>query len=166
MADLGFDGMVRVCFAPTIADIDAPTIAELTAGVDLEGRLLPDGLNTPSDTGRVDNSKMKSTFTTEIAGRRSFSGITVRYVRGPESDTEATEVEEALVYRAVGFLVIRRDKLATAAWAAADKVEVYPVQVLQPNPDSPAPDTLQAVEVGFALQAEPKAFGDFAAVAA
>jgi hypothetical protein len=166
MADLGFDGMVRVCFAPTVADINAPTVAELGAGVDLEGRLRPDGLATPSDTGRIDNSKLRSTFGTEIVGRRSFSGISVTYVRGPESDTEADEVETALTYRANGFLVVRRDKLATAAWAADDKVEVYPVQVAQPNPANPGPDQLQEVEVGFALTAEPKAFGDFAAVAA
>lgn len=166
MADLGFDGMVRVAFVPTIANIAAPKVSELTAGVDLEGRLRPDGLATPSDTGRIDNSKLKSTFGTEIVGRRSFSGITVTYVRGPESDTEATEVEEALVYRAVGFLVIRRDKLATEPFAIGDRVEVYPIQVAQPNPANPGPDALQEVEVGFALTGEPKAFGDFATVAA
>lgn len=166
MADLGFDGMVRVCFAPTIASISAPKVTELTAGTDLEGRLRPDGLSTPSDTGRIDNSKLKSTFGTEIIGRRSFSGIQVVYVRGPESDTEAGEVEDALTYRATGFLVVRRDKLATVAFTVGDKVEVYPVQVGQPNPADPGPDTLQEVTVMFALTAEPKAFGDFATVAA
>src|SRR3954470_10804397 len=108
MADLGFDGMVRVAFVPTLTSIAAPTVAQITAGVDLEGRLRPDGLATPSDTGRIDNSKLKSTFGTEIVGRRSFSGISVTYVRGPETDTEAGEVEDALVYRAVGYLVVRR----------------------------------------------------------
>jgi hypothetical protein len=165
MADLGFDGMVKVAFVPTITSIVAPTVAQISAGIDLEGRLRPDGLATPSDTGRIDNSKLKSTFGTEIVGRRSFSGISVTYVRGPEADTEATEVEDALTYRAVGYLVIRRDKLATIAWTVGDKVEVYPVQVAQPNPANPGPDALQEVEVGFALTAEPKAFGDFAVVA-
>jgi hypothetical protein len=165
MADLGFDGMVKVAFVPTITSIAAPTVAQINAGIDLEGRLRPDGLATPSDTGRIDNSKLKSTFGTEIVGRRSFSGISVTYVRGPEADTEATEVEDALTYRAVGYLVIRRDKLATIAWTVGDKVEVYPVQVAQPNPANPGPDALQEVEVGFALTAEPKAFGDFARVA-
>lgn len=166
MADLGFDGFIKVGFVPTIASIAGPTVAELTAGVDLDGRLRPDGLSTPSETGRIDNSKLRSTFSTEIAGRRAFGGLTVTYVRGPESDTEATEVETALIYRAVGFLVIRRNKLATEEWAVGDKVEVYPVQVMQPNPSDPGPDTLQEVEVGFAMTAEPKAFGDFATIAA
>jgi hypothetical protein len=165
MADLGFDGMVRVCFAPTIANTAAPTVAELTAGTDLEGRLRPDGLATPSDTGRIDNSKLRSTFGTEIVGRRSFGGVTVTYVRGPEEDEEAAEVEAALTYRATGFLVVRRDRLATEAWATGDRVEVYPVQVAQPNPANPGPDALQEVEVGFAVTSEPRAFGDFAVVA-
>jgi hypothetical protein len=166
MADLGFDGNVKVTFAPTITNISAPTVAELNAGVDLEDRLLPDGLATPSDTGEVDNSKLGSTFSTAVAGRRSFSGLMVKYVRGPVSDTLASDVEDALVYRATGYLVVRRDVDAGTAWAAAQRVEVYPVQCKNPNPDSPAPDTLQAVEVGMTLTAEPKAFGDWALVAA
>jgi uncharacterized membrane protein (DUF441 family) len=166
MSDLGFDGNVKVSFVPTIVNKAAPTLAELNAGIELGMRLLPDGLATPSDTGEVDNSKLSSTFSTAVPGRRSFSGVMVKYVRGPVSDTVATAVEAALVYRALGYLVIRRDKVGTLAWAASDKVEVYPVQLKQPNPDSPAPDTLQAVEVGMTVTAEPKAFGDFATVAA
>jgi hypothetical protein len=166
MADLGFDGNVKVSWVPAIINIAAPTVTELNAGVSLEDRLLPDGLATPSDTGEVDNSKLGSTFSTAVAGRRSFSGLMVKYVRGPVSDTLAAEVEDALVYRATGFLVIRRDIDAGIAWTAAQRVEVYPVQCKNPNPDSPAPDTLQAVEVGFTMTAEPKAFGDWGIVAA
>ncbi len=166
MADLGFDGMVKVSFVPVIASLSAPKLTELSAGTALENRLLPDGLATPSETSRVDNSKLSSTFTTNIAGRRSFDGLMVKYVRGPVSDVEAQEVEEALVYGAVGNLVVRRNKLATQAWAVGDVVEAYPVQCLNPNPDNPGPDTLQAVEVQFAMTATPKAFGDFATVVA
>lgn len=165
MADLGFDGMVKVSFVPTIANIAAPTVVELGAGTSLEGRLLPDGLSRPSDTARVDNSKMSSTFNTNIAGRRTFDGLSVKYVRGPSSDVAATAVETALVYKAEGYLVIRTNIASTTAWTAAQKVEVYPVQVLNPNPDDVAGDTLQAVEVQFAMTKEPKAYGDFATVA-
>lgn len=166
MADLGFDKMVKVSFVPTITSIAAPTVAELEAGTSLEGRLLPDGLARPSDTARVDNSKMNSDFNTSIAGRRTFDGLMVKYVRGPSSDTEAQAVETVLVYRAEGYLVVRSNIASSTAWAASQKVEVYPVQVLNPNPDNPGPDTLQAVEVQFAMTATPKAFGDFGTVAA
>lgn len=164
MADLGFDGMVKVSWVPTITVLAAPSIAQLNAGVSLEGRLVPDGLATPTATARVDTSKMNSTYNTNRAGRRTFDGLMVKYVRGTTSD--ATDVEEALVYQATGYLVIRRNLASTTAWAAAQQVEVYPVECLQPNPDSPAPDTDQVVEVQFAMTGDPKAFGDFATVAA
>lgn len=162
--DLGFDGMMRVVWAPTIANIAAPTVAELTAGVDLTPRLLPDGLNTPVDTGEVDTSKMSSTANSARVGRRNFSGLSVKYVRGTEDGD--TEVEEALVYGATGYLVVRRDIAYATAIAASQRVEVYPSQCKEPNPDSPGPDALQAVEVGFTNTSEPRGYSNPATVAA
>lgn len=164
MSDLGFDDMIKVTFAPTITNLGGPTVAQLTAGVPLEGRLTPDGLATPADTARVPTSKLNSTFNTSRAGRRTFDGLMVKYVRGTEA--AAVDVEEALVYGAEGYLCVRRDLISSAPWAAGQKVEVYPVQVLQPNPDSPAPDTDQAVEVQFAMRQDPKAYADPATVVA
>lgn len=165
MADLGFDGMIKVSWVEDIADISAPTVAELDAGVSLEGRLLPDGLTVSADTADVDNSKMNSTANSAIAGRRSFT-LGVKYVRGDSADTEAAAVESALVYRANGNLVVRRDIVSTTGWAAAQKVEVYPAQCGEANPDAPGPDTLQAVEVPMKNTAEPRAITNRATVAA
>jgi hypothetical protein len=39
MPDLGFDGMIKVSWVTTIANIASPTVAELTAGTSLEGVL-------------------------------------------------------------------------------------------------------------------------------
>ena len=165
MADLPFDGMMWVSFLSTPpASMDAPTVAELTAGVDLTPHLLPDGLATPASTNRVDTSKLSSTFNTNVAGRRTFDGLMVKYVRGDDSGAQA--VEDALVYRATGVLAIRRDVAYTQAIAADDEVELYPVQCLQPNPDNPAPDGRQAVEVQFSMTGDPKAYADTATVVA
>jgi len=163
MPDLSFEGMLKVSFVPTITSIAAPTVAQLTAGTPLEQDLLPDGLSTPSDTASIDNSRMNSTFTTAIVGRRSFTGITVKYIRG--TSTTQTAIAAALIYGANGFLVVRRDKLSTVAWTVADKVEVYPVQVGELNPDSPAPNTLQAVEVPMMVTLEPRSLSNPATVA-
>jgi hypothetical protein len=162
MSDLGFDGMVKVSWVPTIANIAGPTVAELNAGTSLEPRLLPDGLTISADTADVDSSKMNSTANSTIAGRRSFT-LGVKYVRG--DDTAATAVEAALVYKANGYLVVRRDIVSSQAWAAAQKVEVYPAQCGEANPDSPAPDTLQAVEVPMKNTAEPRSLTNRATVA-
>lgn len=163
MADYGFDGMIKVTWVPAIANIASPTLAELTAGIDLEGRLTPDGLTTGAETAEVDSSKLNSVSNSAVPGRRSFS-VGVKYVRGDDAD--ALEVEAALIYGARGFLVVRRDKLATIDYAAADNVEVYPAACRQPNPDAPAADTLQAVDVPMTVTSEPKGYGDFATVAA
>lgn len=163
MPDLSFEGMLKVSFVPTITSIAAPTVAQLTAGTPLEQDLLPDGLSTPSDTASIDNSRMNSTFTTNIVGRRSFTGITVKYIRGTNPTQVA--IASALIYGANGFLVVRRDKLSTVAWTVADKVEVYPVQVGELNPDSPAPNTLQAVEVPMMVTLEPRSLSNPATVA-
>lgn len=148
MADYGFDGFVKVSFVPAVADVDGPTVAELEAGVPLEGRLTADGLSISADTAGVDTSKLNSTATSERIGRDTFS-VSVKYVRG--DDTEATDVQEALIRGASGFLAVRRDKVSTLAWAAADNVELYPIQCKRPNPDVPAPNALQTVNVGMSV---------------
>jgi hypothetical protein len=146
MPDLGFDGMVKVSWVPTISNIASPTVAELTAGTPLEGALLPDGLTISADTAEVDNSKMNSIANTVIVGRGTWT-LSIKYVRGDAANTYAVAVETAMAPKANGYLVVRRDIVSTTAFIAAQKVEVYPAQVGYANPDSPAANTLQAVEV-------------------
>lgn len=155
MADLSFDGNMRVSFVPTIANIAAPTVVEVNAGTDLTPRLTPDGLSISTDTNSIDNTKMSSTANSSKAGRRTFTA-SVTYTRGTAAPELA--VETALVYRAAGYLVVRRDIAYTTAFAAAQKVEVYPVEVGEPNPTSPAPDALQNVEVPMMISADPKSY--------
>src|SRR5919205_1317694 len=157
MADLGFDGMISVWWVPTIADISAPKAAtEIGAAgsVVLHTRLTPDGLATGAGSETIDTSKMSSTFNTKIVGRRNFDGLQVTYVRGDQ--TAEKLLDTTLIYRASGYLVVRRDKLATTAIAASDKVEVYPVQCGEPQYASPAPNALQTVTVPLTLTADPR----------
>lgn len=73
MSDVINDGKTRVAWVTSIADISAPTVAELNAGDDFTERITPDGLNIPAETANVDNSSLASTFTTNRVGRRGFS---------------------------------------------------------------------------------------------
>lgn len=155
MADLSFDGLMRVHFVPTIANIAAPTAVEVTAGTDLTPRLTPDGLNVGTDTNSIDNTKMSSTANSAKAGRRTFT-VSVTYTRGTAAPELA--VETALVYRATGYLVVRRDTAYATAFAAGQKVEVYPVELGEANPTSPAPDTLQNVEVPMYVTGQPQSY--------
>lgn len=148
MADYGFDGMIKVAFVASLTTPTAPTAAAVTAGVQLDPRLTPDGLTITSDTASIDTSKLNSTGNSEIIGRDSFT-VGVKYVRG--DDTNATAVQTALVRGASGYLVVRRDKLATVAWTASDKVELYPIQCKRPSPEAPAANALQTVSVGMSV---------------
>jgi hypothetical protein len=161
MADYGFDGMIKVSWVPTIANIASPTTAELTAGTSLEDILTADGLTISSDTASVDTSKLSSTSTAQIIGRSTFT-LGIKYVRGSGA---ATTLETTLARGANGYLVVRRDVVATTAWTAAQKVEVYPGQIGDVQPDSPAPNALQTVTVPIMNTALPRTLTNRATVA-
>lgn len=148
MGDYGFDGMIRVSFVPTLTAPNAPTVTQVSAGTPLEARLTADGLTITVETADVDTSKLNSTGNSGTIGRDSYT-VAVKYVRGDQP--EATAVQSTLVRGAAGYLVVRRDKLATVAWAATDKVELYPVICKAPAPDAPAANALQTVAVPMAV---------------
>jgi hypothetical protein len=167
MADLGFDGLMSVWWVATIANIAAPSAAtEIGAGstVVLHTRLTPDGLATGAGSDTIDTSKMSSTFNTKIVGRRNFDGLQLKYVRG-DAVAEAL-LDTTLIYKAVGFLVVRRNLLSTVSPAAAQKVEVYPSQCGEPQYDSPAPNALQTVTVPLTLTSDPRSTSNPATLAA
>ncbi|MGH3504316.1 MAG: hypothetical protein ACRDQA_25970 [Nocardioidaceae bacterium] len=151
MADLRHDGMYLVTWVETIADTSAPTVTELGAGVQLECRLTPSGLTREQSADMIDNSKLCSTFTTQIAGRRSYN-LQVIAVR---EDDDAAGVEAALTLDAEGFLVVRDDMDADTAYVTADTVEVYPAQVASANKSTPAANELQTITYQLASTAEP-----------
>lgn len=125
MPDSNTDGRIRIYSVPAIANISAPTVAELNAGVQLDGLITPDGLvGFEPDTGDVDNSKINSTFTTTTAGRASFSGTLLRLIKQTGTDV----VYNTLVEYYETNIVIRRDTPSGTAWTVGDKVETYPVQ--------------------------------------
>lgn len=148
MADVLSDGNIRVSWVPTIANINAPTAAELNAGTRMDTVMTPDGLRTPFDAADVDNSKLSSTFDTAQVGRRNVKpGVT--YIR-----QLPRVLENILVYQAVGNLVVRRETTAATAFAAAQKVEVYPVQCKAPSA-SYGPNTMQRVDVDMTSTSDP-----------
>jgi hypothetical protein len=161
MADLLLDGNVKASWVPTISNIAAPTAVELTAGTALEQRLTPDGLDISFDTDMIDNSALGSTYSTELVGRSKVS-ITLKY----KAATGASDpVATALVYAANGYLVVRRGTSAATAFAASQKVEVYPVQIGRPNPDAPAPNSIQTITVRMGSTGDPRGWDNPATVA-
>jgi len=150
--DSNTDGRTRVYHVPSIASIGAPTVAELNAGTQIDTLMTPDGLvGFEPDTGDVDNSKLSSTFNTVAAGRVSFSGTMLRLIKQTGTDT----LYNTLVYGFATNVVVRRDVTSTTAWAAADKVEVYPVQCGEVRNLAPEGNAVHKYEVMTKITTQP-----------
>lgn len=150
MAVVIIDGRVKVTFATAISNVAAPTTTELNAGTALQGYITPDGLDVGASTGKVNTSNLGSTFTTNKAGRREFD-ISVKFHHESPTDTPYN----LLPYNTDGYLVIRRGTTASTAWAAGDKVEVYPVNTGEPMQEKPAPDGVWDFTVPMYVSSDP-----------
>lgn len=125
MADIIVDGFTRVDFVATIANSASPTVSELTAGVYLGGVLTASGMEGfEASPGEVDNTSYDSRFDTKVPGVSAYSGTRLILKKQSGTDTVHTTLT---TLNTVGFLVVR-DALARAtAYAAAQKVNVYPI---------------------------------------
>ncbi len=150
MAVVIIDGRVKVTFCTAIANIAAPTTTELNAGTALEQFITPDGLDISSSTGKVDVSNLRSTFTTNKAGRRAFD-ISVKFHHDSPTDTPYN----LFPYNTDGYLVVRRGTDATTAWASTNKVEVYPVNSGEAMQEKPAPDGTWDFTIPFMVSSDP-----------
>jgi len=153
MADIIVDGTVKVAFVPTVTVLAAPTVAELTAGDDIDTFITADGLiGYEPETAEVDTTALSSTFDTKRAGRASFSGTMLRIKKQTGTDT----TYDTLVRSTEGYIVIRRYVAASTAWAAADKVSVYPIQCGETKELAPEANTTARYEVPTMITLEPE----------
>lgn len=152
MSDLISDGNTKVAWVTSIANIQAPTAAELNAGNDWTLRLTPDGLKTDPTTADVVTSSLGSTFDTNVPGRRSYV-CEITYKRGstPTEDQPYT----TLTYGTTGNLVVRRGTPFATAFATADKVEVYPVAAGEPQNIAPAANEILKVMSSLKVTSDP-----------
>jgi hypothetical protein len=152
MADITADGKTRVYWVSTIANINAPTTAELNAGIALQSTMTADGLNGfQPDTADVDTSALDSTFSTVVNGRTSFSNTSLRLKKQSGTDTIFT----TLVRDTAGYVVIRRSVTASTAWASSQACEVYPALCAEVSRLDPEPNTVERYEIGIKITASP-----------
>lgn len=149
MPDLVSDGKIRVYWATAIANINAPTVAELNAGLRLDANMTADGLDRSFDTADVDLSSLSSTFDTKGVGRRGPSiGVTLKRQTGTDI------LAAALVYQAVGFLVVRDNIDASTAWTIAQVCEVFPAACKQGS-KAYGPNSVQRLTIPMTVTADP-----------
>lgn len=152
--DFASDGQIRVYWVTSIANIAAPTVAELNAGTDLTPVMTADGLvGFEPNTADVDTSSLNSTFDTKTIGRDSFSGTLVRL----KKQTGGTDS----VYNTMnnrggsGWVVIRRDVAYATAWTASQKCEVYPTVLGPIRRLAPVANNVTKYEVDTKISSSP-----------
>lgn len=144
------DGEVRIHAVTTIANIQAPTQAEVQAGTDITPYLA--SMDTPLDGNRVPAGDLSTAFRITAAGK--FGGdITMDVHRGT---TGADDTAYDLFPRGTETnIVIRRFGGSTVNLATADVVEVWPVRVVTRSPAPLEEEALQMSTVDMAATAEP-----------
>lgn len=153
MPDSLADGRTRVAYVPAIANVAAPTVAELNAGILLNSIITPDGLvGFEATTADVDTSALDSEYDTVDVGRDSFSGTMLRLKKQTTGDTTFTTLGAKGV---TGFNVIRRDLAATTAWASSQNVEVYPIKTGRRRNLAPEKNSVRKYEVPMKIYVAP-----------
>ncbi|MFV2094821.1 hypothetical protein ACFHW1_04930 [Micromonospora sp. LOL_014] len=154
MADVFADGNVRVAFVASIANIAAPTVAELNAGILLQSTLTADGLvGYEATTAEVDTTSLASTFDTKNIGRDAYSGTMLRLKK---QTVGADTIRSTLTRATTGHIVIRRGIAETTAWAASQQVEVYPIICGRRKELAPEANTVMRYEVPTMVSAPPE----------
>lgn len=129
MTDIVVDANTQAWFVPTIANPAAPTAAEITAGTKIGPSLRADGIENFNPTGnRVDTTSIESNFETSVPGRTGFGDAALVLKKQLTSDTVYTALATA---NTNGYFVMRFGVASATAAAAAQKVDVYPVQLGQ-----------------------------------
>src|SRR5215207_298705 len=142
--------MVRVQVVNSIANIAAPTVAELNAGTHITGFLTKDGVTTPADQNNVDVGTLADTFNAQVPG--TFGGaIEMTGIRNNTADT----LWNLITYGLTTNVVVRRGVSTAAAWAAAQKVEVYPVVFHEPVPQQTGGDEASRFSISAPVNAQP-----------
>lgn len=148
-----YEKYTRVVFATTLASKSAPTVANLNAGTDITSFLTKDGLSTPQNQNMVDSSTLAETFDSQLPG--SWGGA-IELTCFRDNGSGDDDAWDLFVYGTNGFLVVRRGILISTAFAASQKVEVYPVQHHQPIMQPSAANEEQRFKVTLAVTGEPE----------
>lgn len=146
-------GEIRYWFVTTIANIAAPTTAEINAGVDMTPYGLRDGLSTPRGANMVDTSDVSSKDNTQDVGTRDNGPLV--YTAHRDSVSGSDVAWNTLLEDAVGYWVVRRFGGSAAAIASTNKVEVYPVIVATAAPVDIAENQSQRVLITLGVTRVP-----------
>lgn len=144
------EGKTNVYWVTTIANIAAPTAAEIAAGTALTNFITKDGVNPGTTTNNVDSASIAETFDAQNTG--SWGG---EFELTMFRDNTADTAWNLCVYGTTGYLVIDRFRNSGTLPIATNKVEVWPAQMHQPVPQPTAANTNMRFVEKFAITSQP-----------
>ena len=125
-------GRGAVLFVPAVADLTAPTMAEMSAGIALQCALdaFPTSLDQPTTT----RTKYCMKQGVQSPGKATYSvgPLVVDWDHQSLDSTGKYAYQEDLVEGAKGYLIDRRGLDHDAAWAAGQIVTIWPVTIGAP----------------------------------
>lgn len=152
MTDMLNDGNIKLSFVPSIADISAPTVTELSAGTDLECLVTADGFQPTVNEEVVSVAKLCETSNSEAPGRATHQ-VTLTLVRQEE---EADDIAWTTLKRGVtGFLAVRFGVDHSTEWADGDKAIVYPIKCGERRLQAPEANGATLFQVQMYVTAQP-----------
>lgn len=166
MSRTQFTGAGRLFKVTSIANMKAPTVAEIGAGIDLTGWLRQDGLNRSQEAATVDTATALDLFDTTDIGTRSGTFELTLY--RDDTDDDAWE-ELAIGTRCYMVVFMNKPKGAVDPTTglpdpmAGDKCEVWKIAVSARSNAAIGKDTAQTFTATCAVEVPPQ---DDAVVAA
>lgn len=147
-------GVSSAIFVPSLADPNAPTVAELAAGTDLSAAVNSiTGFTT--DTSRISEPVLAYKQNPQMDGEQTFGDAGMKLMEGDGvaggDETVLAAAYAALVDDAAGYMV-----LAPGSTASGKKVETWPIKVGANNRDWSLDNTFAKYDVAFAITGQPK----------
>ncbi len=147
MTALAHDDNVKWYWAPAIANVSAPTVAEVITA----GTLVPNITNysTPSSEAEVDVAGVDDLYDVSVVGTAKAGPIELTIKRDDTDEIDTWDLFST--FRQNGYLV----KAFKGIPVATEKVEVYPAQVGQRRPEGYGRNTAQKFMVSFYVTSDP-----------
>ena len=150
MARFVYEERTNVYWVVTIATASTPSVAEITAGVNLTTFITKDGVKPGISTNNVDSATIAQSFNAEVVGSWGAS-FELEMFRDNTADTAWT----TCVRGSTGYVVVDRFNTSGTLPTNNGKVEVYPAQMHQPRPLDSAKDTQVRFVETFAVTSQP-----------
>lgn len=145
------DGRIKTAIVPAIADIYAPTLAELEAGVDISCAITLGGFTFSPSQATITDQRECTDQDFDRPGRKSTGDKSIQIIDNTNTEYEkdwnyaVTSLEEGTA----GFIVRRRGLPASTPWANGQKVTVIPFVAGEKQAVAQDENTVQRSTVPF-----------------